>query len=181
MSKTDGFSLIELLVVVGIILTIAAIAIPRFLRTKLSANEVSAASSLRIIAAANLSYHTRFNQGYAGTLRQLGPRNASCASIGPDCADLLDTLLSGISPAAATPLKSGYRFVYYAPGATPSPPSPNGTYAVVATPVMPGNSGIRTFCVDQRNLVLRDYSGTQTTATPAGCNWPIGGSVAPIE
>ena len=63
----------------------------------------------------------------------------------------------------------------------PSPASPNNTYAVVGTPVIPGNTGVRTFCVDQRSLVLRDYSGALTTATAAGCNWAIGGTVAPIE
>jgi len=181
MKKTSGFSLIELLVVIGIILTIAAIAVPRFLRTKLSANEVSAANSLRVMASANANYHSRFNRGYAGTLAQLGPSNGSCPSVGSDCADLLDTLLSGISPAAATPIKSGYRFTYYAPSAMPSPASPNNTYAVVSTPVIPNNTGVRTFCVDQHSVVLRDTSGALTTATAAGCNWAIGGTVAPIE
>ncbi|HLA41327.1 MAG TPA: hypothetical protein VJ417_15100, partial [Candidatus Glassbacteria bacterium] len=81
-----------------------------------------------------------------------------------------------------TPVKSGYRFTYYAPNADPDPSSPNSTYAVVATPVLPGNSGESTFCVDNRGLVLRDKSGTQTTATTTGCasTLPVGGDIGPI-
>ena len=181
-TKVRGFSLIELLVVVGIILIIAALAVPRFLRVKNSANETSAANSLRQMASANTNYYSRFNQGYAGSLAQLGPPGPSCASMGSDCADLIDSVLSGVLPAMATPVKSGYTFTYYATNANPSPPSPNNSYAVVATPTIPNNTGVSTFCVDNRGVILRDRSGMVTTAAPSGCaaSWPVGGSIGPI-
>ena len=180
--KARGFSLIELLIVVAIILIISAIAVPRFMRTKYLANEVSTANSLKQIASANTNYYSRFNQGYAGLFGQLGPASAVCATVGADCADLIDTVLSGVAPVMVTPVKSGYRFTYYAPNADPDPALPNSTYAVVATPMLPGNSGMSTFCVDNRGLVLRDKSGAQTIATDSGCaaDWPIGGDIGPI-
>lgn len=180
--KTRGFSLIELLIVLAILLIVAAIAVPRLLRSKYLANEASAVNSLKQIASANTNYYSRFSRGYPGSLGQLGPVSADCDTVGPDCAALLDSVLSGVAPANAAPVKSGYRFTYYSPNADPDPSSPNSTYAVVATPVLPGNSGESTFCVDNRGLVLRDKSGTQTTATPSGCaaDWPIGSDIGPI-
>ncbi|OFV96104.1 MAG: hypothetical protein A3F68_04600 [Acidobacteria bacterium RIFCSPLOWO2_12_FULL_54_10] len=181
-SKVRGFSLIELLIVVAIMLIIAAIAVPRFLRVKNSANETSAANSLRQMASASTNYYSRFNQGYAGSLGQLGPPGPSCASLGSDCADLIDSVLSGVLPAMATPVKSGYTFTYFAPNATPSPPSPNNSYAIVAAPVIPNSTGVSTFCVDNRGVILRDRSGMVTTAAPSGCaaSWPVGGSIGPL-
>lgn len=180
--KTRGYSLIELLVVVTIMLIVASLAIPRLLRTQQLANEASVANSLRQIAVANTNYHSRFNQGFAGSLKQLGPTSVDCDTVGSDCADLLDTVLSGVVPALDTPVKSGYRFTYYAPNPDPNPSSPNATYAVVATPTLPGNSGVSTFCVDNRGVVLRDNSGAQTTAAATGCasTWPLGGNIGPL-
>lgn len=180
--QQDGYSLLELLFVATIILIIAAIAIPRFLKTRYSANEVSAANSLRQISTANANYFTRFSLGYSGSLSSLGPATGGCNGGSSACADLLDSVLSGMALSLAEPVKSGYKFVYYAPSASPTTAVPNGTYAVVATPTIPNNTGLSTFCVDNRGVVLRDTSGAQVTAAPSGCaaNWVVGATISPI-
>ena len=177
LGRSRGFSMIELLIVVSIILIIAAIAIPSFLRSKMSANEASAASTLKQIGTANALYFSQYDRGYAPRLAELGPTGGSCPVVGPGCADMLDPVISGVSPPTATPEKSGYRFTYYA---TP----PNSSYAVVGTPISPGGTGVSTFCIDSKNVyvVWKDTSGATTTATPAGCapTWTIGGTVGPL-
>ena len=149
MSRQHGFSLIELLTVVAIILIIAAIAVPNLIRSRMAANEASAASSLRTIGDANVLYLSLFGVGFAGELAHLGPPSGGgggrgrgrggggCATVSPQCADLLDVVISGVDPNTDTLVKNGYLLRYEADEEDPTPAEPNGTYSVVATPTAP--------------------------------------------
>src|SRR5713226_3832657 len=106
-NKQKGFSLIELLIVVAIILIIAAIAIPNLLRSKMAANEASAVSSLRTLNTSAVAYSTSYGI-YPSTLASLGPIAAG-ATPSSTLADLIDSVLAG---ASAAPGKSGYFFTF---------------------------------------------------------------------
>jgi len=147
--KNKGFSLIELLIVVAIILIIAAIAIPNLLRSRIAANEASAVGSMRTINTAEVTYSTACG-GFSPTLLALGPPLAACAT-----ADLIDSVL-----AAGT--KSGYIFTY-TPGAAVAGVIP--TYAVNADPVTPGTTGQRHFFSDQSGVVRADPAAAATVAS----------------
>jgi type IV pilus assembly protein PilA len=139
-----GFSLIELLIVVAIILIIAAIAIPNLLQARVAANEASAVSSLRTINMAEISYNSNFpTVGFAPTLAALGGTN--CDTPDENGACLIDTLL-----AAGT--KSGYSFSSTGLGTAPS-----GQYFAVGLPI-PG-SGYRSFCSTEDGVIHFDPSG----------------------
>jgi type IV pilus assembly protein PilA len=148
-----GFSLIELLIVVAIILIIAAIAIPNLLRSRMAANEASAVGSLRTINTACVTYSTTYQSaGYPTLLSQLGPTASATSS----SADLVDSVLS-----AGT--KSGYVFTFGAIGGN----TPNTGYSVVANPTSPGTSGQRGFYTDQSGVIRAVSSGTaDSTASP---------------
>src|SRR5882672_6104810 len=120
-NKQKGFSLIELLIVVAIILIIAAIAIPNLLRSKMAANEASAVASLRTYNTSIVAYSTTYNTDPATNLAQLGPATTPSSA----AADLVDNLL-GI----AAPVKSGYTFTY-APG-TAATNGSISTYTIIA-------------------------------------------------
>ncbi len=147
-NKQKGFSLIELLIVVAIILIIAAIAIPNLLRSKMAANEASAVGSLRSINTAAVTFSTQCGS-YPPSLAAMGPPFVACTT-----ADLIDGVLS-----AGT--KSGYTFTY-----TPSA-APATTYTLTATPVTVGTTGQRYFFTDQSGVIRASNVGAaDVNSTP---------------
>src|SRR5438046_9870271 len=125
MRKQQGFSLIELLIVVSIILIISAMAIPNFLRSRLRANEASAVASLRMINTAAVTYSITYpDLGFPAQLTTLGGANPCSVSSTQAC--LIDDLL-------AQGGKAGYTFVWTGDGAVPSV-----TFLVTATPQVVG-------------------------------------------
>src|SRR5487761_788430 len=148
-SKQKGFSLIELLIVVAIILIIAAIAIPNLLRAKMAANEASAVGSLRTITTAEVSYSTTYGTGYS-PIANLGGA-APCTAVAAT-ACLIDQVL-----AAGT--KSGYTIATPVPGAVGTIAAPNVSFVATATPVAVGQSGQRSFCTDESGVIRFDPAG----------------------
>ena len=149
-TKQRGFSLIELLIVVAIILIIAAIAIPNLLRARISANEASAVASLRTMNTACITYNSTYG-AYPTNLTNLGPV-ASGSTPNSNSADLLDSILG----AAGTPAKSGYKFTY-ALG------SGGQTYTVNADPQVQNQTGIRGFFTDQSGVIRMNSTGAATS------------------
>ena len=168
MKKQKGFSLIELLIVVAIILIIAAIAVPNLLRSRMAANEASSAGSLRTIATSNVTYSTTYGIGFSPTLIALGCPTTGCTGTATSAeADLIDSAL-----AAGT--KSGYTFVYVGdPAGGSISTDPNQTYTVDGTPLSPNSSGVSAFCVDQSNVVRKDPVGTDPASNGIACDTAI--------
>jgi prepilin-type N-terminal cleavage/methylation domain-containing protein len=106
-NKQKGFSLIELLIVVAIILIIAAIAIPNLLRSKMAANEASAVASLRTYNTSIVAYQTTYGTDPTTSFAQLGPVTGGAVP-SASAADLVDSLLGIANPA----IKSGFSFTY---------------------------------------------------------------------
>lgn len=151
-NKQKGFSLIELLIVVAIILIIAAIAIPNLLRSKMAANEASAVGSLRTINTANVAYSTTFG-GYAPALVDLGPNGLAVGSAPTSTqADLIDSVL-------AAGIKSGYTFTYVVAGAG------NVSYTLAAAPTVVGSSGQRYFFTDGSGVIRADTAAAATVSS----------------
>jgi type IV pilus assembly protein PilA len=150
-NKQKGFSLIELLIVVAIILIIAAIAIPNLLRSKMAANEASAVATLRTYNTAIVSYSTTYNTDPDTNLSELGPSGTPSSA----AADLVDSLLG-----SATPTKSGYTFSYTAG------PASNGVisqYSITAQP-QSASTGQRYFFTDQSGVIRQTTNATPATA-----------------
>jgi type IV pilus assembly protein PilA len=149
-NKQKGFSLIELLIVVAIILIIAAIAIPNLLRSKMSANEASAVATLRTLNTASISYSTAYG-GYESKLDDLGPVAGTAAPTSTS-ADLVDSVLS-TSPYQ----KSGYTFAYTGSSTT--------GYTITANPVTTGVTGQRYFFTDQSGVIRVNSAGAATASS----------------
>jgi len=162
-NKQKGFSLIELLIVVAIILIIAAIAIPNLIRSKMAANEASAVATLRSINTAEVVYSSTYNVPFtfATALTNLadGGTPANCVQGAPPPVAANACLLDAAVAAATTAVnaKSGYILAY-------TPPTATAGYAVTNNPVTPGSSGTRYFYTDP-SLVIRKSSTTTATGT----------------
>jgi len=146
--RRRGFSLIELLIVIAIILIIAAIAVPKLDKARMHTQEMAAIQQIRTIHTAQTQYYSQFGR-YAKTLEELGP--PASGAPGPAAADLIPGDL-------AKGEKSGYRFILQATATG---------YTINANPVVYNSTGRRSFYSDQ-TLVVRENWGQE----PADANSP---------
>ena len=158
MKKNAGFTLIELMIVVAIIAIIAAIAIPNLLRSRMSANEAAAASSMRTISTSEVSYMTAAfsdangdGEGDYGTLAQL--------SAPPVGQPFIDAVLGGGT-------KQGYTFAAVPVPGGVAPP----TYTCNANPLTVGRTGVKAYFVDESGVIRFDPTGAPATVASLPMN-----------
>ncbi len=159
--KNKGFSLIELLIVVAIILIIAAIAIPNLLRSRIAANEASATATLRTLNTSEVTYASTYNSGFTDDLHKLGTPGASNQP-SANYADLVDPVLAGNTgtPATTSFVKNGFVFKYAGSGTFGT----IAVYSINADPSARGSSGTRSFFTDQ-SAVVRANATAQASNT----------------
>jgi type IV pilus assembly protein PilA len=143
---TRGFSLIELLIVIAIILIILAIAVPKLGSAKMNANEMAVLREIQTVSSMETQYMSQFGR-YATTLAELGPPTSG--GPGPQAADLIPgSLASGD--------KDGYTFTLAA--------TPQG-YTLNVNPKAYNSTGRRTFYCDQSMIIHQNWSAEPANAS----------------
>jgi type IV pilus assembly protein PilA len=164
MRKQKGFSLIELLIVVAIILIIAAIAIPNLLRARMAANESSAVASIRTLNTAQVVYNSTYPTiGFSPDIISLGGALSKACVPTSTSACLIDSVLANDGNPAASG-KSGYLFT---PGTGAAAAGVNVGYVVNAAPLTVNQTGIRAFCAEEDAVVRVDPGGKCGTTEAA--------------
>src|SRR5579863_7093527 len=159
LKDSKGFSWLEVLIVIVIIVLTAGILVPSLWKSKSQIDETSAVRSLRMIISAESNYATAYSTGFSSALTTLGPPPDAMPTA--SMAGFLDSELAGGE-------KEGYSFIY-----TPGSADENGripSYTLVANPVKPGASGKTYYYVDQTGLI---HTSAQHQAGPN--DPPIGG------
>ncbi len=155
-----GFSLLELLIVLSMLLIIVAIATPTVCHSRIASNEASATASLRALRNAELTYASTYRSGFTDTLTRLG---SPAAGVTPSVtnADLVDPVLSGaVNGSTNSFTKNGYTLTY----------TPNGafgsitTFTINAEPLTRGSSGQRSFYADQTANIRANATAPATLA-----------------
>jgi prepilin-type N-terminal cleavage/methylation domain-containing protein len=158
--RQKGFSLIELLIVVAIILIIAAIAIPNLLRARMAANESSAVGSTRTIVTTEVQYSTTYGTGFSPTLAALGGPASCVAAAANACL---------IDPVLTLGTKSGYTFKALPNGGAGTTVSPFTGFEVSSNPLTVGTTGQRSFCSDQTGVIHFDVTGAVMGTAAGAC------------
>ena len=155
--RQSGFSVTELVIVVAVIVVILAIAVPRLLNARMSANTASAAASIRAIHIAEATYTSNYPAvGYSSNLLNLGRNGSTCESTTSTNACLIDDML-------AAGIKSGYVFDLTGDGSTP-----DTAYSLTAVPVSNGYSGQCSFSSDQSGSIHAKANTSQTSILQMG-------------
>ncbi|HVZ59241.1 MAG TPA: type II secretion system protein [Terriglobales bacterium] len=155
MTEKNGFSLLELVIVVAIILTITAIAVPSFMRSRIAANESAAVTHIRTLSTAEIAYAQTYPQiGYTCTIAELGPP-PSGSPLSSTTAGIIDSVL-------ASGTKQGYSF-----SLTNCAGTPKVTYNSGGVPTNT-STGVRSFCSNASGIIWYGADGTVSTCQSAG-------------
>ncbi|HET9183531.1 MAG TPA: prepilin-type N-terminal cleavage/methylation domain-containing protein [Candidatus Angelobacter sp.] len=154
MKTSKGFSLIELLIVVAIILVICAISIPNLLRSRMSAQESAAAATVRNIHNSEATYLVEYaTTGYADSLLKLGPGSTCDATH----ACLIDDVLACTTQPC---LKSGYEYFLGTADST----APFSTYVITATPRAWATTGSQNYCGIEDGVLRHQTTASSSLA-----------------